>query len=89
VCRRGTILKTASEHADVHVLACGASQHGAVGERAPAHPRLFRHARVRQIVRGTRSLPFAQHQAGWSRLQLAYLSIGDEEARALMREVPE
>jgi integrase len=84
-----TILKTASEHADVRVLALRASQHGAVGEPAPAHPHLFRHARVRQIVRSTRSLPLAQRQAGWSRLQLAYLSIGDEEARALMREVPE
>jgi len=84
-----TILKTASEHADVRVLALRASQHGAVGEPAPAHPHLFRHARVRQIVRSTRSLPLAQRQAGWSRLQLTYLSIGDEEARALMREVPD
>jgi integrase len=84
-----TILKTASEHADVRVLALRASQHGAVGEPAPAHPHLFRHARVRQIVRSTRSLPLAQRQAGWSRLQLAYLSVGDEEARALMREVPD
>ena len=40
-------------------------------------------------VRSTRSLPLAQRQAGWSRLQLAYLSVGDEEARALMREVPD
>src|SRR6266700_1066570 len=83
-----TILKTASELADIRVLALRASHHGAVGEPAPAHPHLFRHARVRQIVRSTRSLPLAQRQAGWSRLQLAYLSIGDEEARALMREVP-
>ena len=84
-----TILKAASERADVRVLALRPSQHGAAGQPAPAHPHLFRHARVRQIVRSTRSLPLAQRQAGWSRLQLAYLSIGDEEARALMREVPD
>jgi len=48
---------------------------------------LFRHARVRQIVRQTKSLPLAQRQAGWSRLQPAYLSIGDQEARDLMRGV--
>ena len=84
-----TILKVASELADVRVLAMRASHHGAIGEPAPAHPHLFRHARVRQIVRTTRSLPLAQRQAGWSRLQLAYLTVGDEEARQLMQEVPE
>src|SRR6266849_7327878 len=84
-----TILKAASERADVRVLALRASQHGAIGEPAPAHPHLFRHARVRQIVRTTRNLPLAQRQAGWSRLQLAYLTIGDDEARQLMRQVPE
>jgi integrase len=84
-----TVLKTASERADVRVLALRSSHHGAVGEPAPAHPHLFRHARVRQIVRTTRNLPLAQRQAGWSRLQLAYLTIGDEEARVLMEEVPE
>jgi len=84
-----TILKAASERADVRVLALRASQHGAIGEPAPAHPHLFRHARVRQIVRSTRNLPLAQRQAGWSRLQMAYLSIGDDEARALMHQVPE
>jgi hypothetical protein len=70
-------------------LALRASQHGAVGEPAPVHPHLFRHARVRQIVRVTRSLPLAQRQAGWSRLQTAYLTVGDDEARRLMNEVPE
>ena len=84
-----TILKAASERADVRVLALRASHHGAVGEPAPAHPHLFRHARVRQILRATRSLPLAQRQAGWSRLQLAYLTLGDEEARRLMQDVPE
>ena len=84
-----TILKAASERADVRVLALRASHHGAVGEPAPAHPHLFRHARVRQIVRTTRNLPLAQRQAGWSRLQMAYLTVGDEEARQLMQEVPE
>ena len=57
----------------------------AIGEPAPVHPHLFRHARVRQIVRMTRSLPLAQRQAGWSRLQMAYLTVGDVEARQLMR----
>jgi len=47
----------------------------------------FRHARVRQIVRRTRSLALAQKQAGWSRLQMAYLTLGDDEARELMRRV--
>ncbi len=84
-----TILKAASELADVRVLAMRASHHGAIGEPAPAHPHLFRHARVRQIVRTTRNLPLAQRQAGWSRLQMAYLTVGDEEARQLMRDVPE
>ena len=84
-----TILKTASERANVRVLALRASHHGAVGEPAPAHPHLFRHARVRQIVRTTRNLPLAQRQAGWSRLQMAYLTIGDEEARHLMATIAE
>jgi hypothetical protein len=39
--------------------------------------------------RQTRNLPLAQKQAGWSRLQLAYLTIGDDEARELMRSVME
>jgi hypothetical protein len=84
-----TILKDASERADVRVLALRASRHGAAGEPAPAHPHLFRHARVRQIVRSTRNLPLAQRQAGWSRLQMAYLTVGDDEARQLMQQVPE
>jgi integrase len=84
-----TILKAASELADVRVLAMRASHHGAIGEPAPAHPHLFRHARVRQIVRTTRNLPLAQRQAGWSRLQMAYLTVGDDEARRLMHDVPE
>src|SRR5712691_6576957 len=57
-----TILKAASELADVRVFALRASHHGAIGEPAPAHPHLFRHARVRQIVRTTRNLPLAQRQ---------------------------
>jgi hypothetical protein len=84
-----TILKTASERADVRVLALRPSRFGDAGEPAPAHPHLFRHARVRQIVRTTRNLPLAQRQAGWTRLQMAYLNIGDEEARQLMRTVDE
>jgi len=83
------IVKEASERANVRVLALRASKHGPAGEAAPVHPHLFRHARVRQIVRTTRNLPLAQRQAGWTRLQMAYLSIGDEEARRLMRELTE
>jgi hypothetical protein len=59
------------------------------GGPAPVHPHLFRHARVRQPVHQTRSLPLAQKQAGWARLQLAYLTPGDDEARELMRRVAE
>jgi integrase len=83
------IVKQASERAEVRVLALRASRHGRAGEPAPVHPHLFRHARVRQIMRATRNLPLAQRQAGWSRLQMAYLTIGDDEARLLMRELTE
>jgi hypothetical protein len=44
---------------------------------------------VRQIVRATKSLPVAQRQAGSSRLQMAYLTVGDEEVRRAMRAVDE
>jgi integrase len=71
------IVRAASERADVRVLALRSSRFGKAGEPAPVHPHLFRHARVRQIVRATRSLPIAQKQAGWSRLQMAYLSVSD------------
>ena len=81
------VVKEASERADVRVLALRPSKHGRPGDPAPVHPHLFRHARVRQIVRQTKSLPLAQRQAGWSRLQPAYLTIGDDEARELMRGV--
>ena len=52
-----SIVREASERAGVQVLALRASQHGQRGEPAPIHPHLFRHARVRQIVRSTRNLP--------------------------------
>jgi integrase len=81
------LVKAASARAQVRVLALRASQAGAAGAPAPVHPHLFRHARVRQIVRQTKSLPLAQKQAGWSRLQMAYLTPGDDEARDLMRRV--
>lgn len=81
------IAKQASERADVRTLALRPSKHGPAGEAAPVHPHLFRHARVRQIVRSTHNLPLAQRQAGWSRLQLAYLTFGDDEARQLMHEL--
>jgi integrase/recombinase XerD len=90
--RRGQawlIVKQASERADVRVLALRPSKHGPAGEAAPVHPHLFRHARVRHIVRQTKSLPLAQKQAGWARLQPAYLSLGDEEARQMMRALTE
>jgi len=83
------IVKEASTRAGVQVLAMRPSQHGDAGEPAPVHPHLLRHARVRQLVRSTKSLPLAQKQAGWSRLQMAYLTIGDDEARELMRGVTE
>jgi integrase len=79
------IVKQASERANIRVLALRASKHGPASEAAPVHPHLFRHARVRQIVRQTKSMPLAQRQAGWTRLQPAYLSIGDVEAREMMR----
>ena len=87
--RAWQIVKAASELADVRVLALRASGHGRVGEPAPVHPHLFRHARVRQIVRHTKSLPLAQKQAGWARLHTEYLTLSDDEAHALMQGVPE
>jgi integrase len=83
------IVKEASERAHVRVLALRESKAGKAGAPAPVHPHLFRHARVRQIVRQTRSLPLAQQQAGWARLQLAYLTLGDDETREPMRRVEE
>jgi integrase len=81
------LVRAASERADVRVLALRTSRYGKAGEPAPVHPHLFRHARVRQIVRTTRSLPIAQKQAGWSRLQMAYLGVSDEEVRKAMQAV--
>src|SRR5919202_5989954 len=83
------VVRQASERAEVRVLALRGSKHGQAGEPAPVHPHLLRHARVRQIVRQTKSLPLAQKQAGWARVQPAYLSLGDEEARQLMRALVE
>jgi len=87
--RAWQIVKAASERADVRVLALRASGHGRVGEPAPIHPHLFRNARVRQIVRHTKSLALAQKQAGWARLHTEYLTLSDAEARQLMQDVPE
>jgi hypothetical protein len=42
---------------------------------------------LRQLVRETKSLPPAQRQVGWSRLQRASPTPGDEEARELMGRV--
>ena len=77
----GEIVRAASERADVRVLALREPRYGPGGEPAPVHPHLFRHARVRQLVRTTKNLPIVQKQAGWSRLQLAYLSVSDDEVR--------
>ena len=52
-----SIVREASERASVQVLALRASEHGQRGEPTPIHPHLFRHARVRQIVRTTRNFP--------------------------------
>ena len=87
--RAWQIVKAAPERAAIYVLALRAAGYGGVGEPAPVHPHLFRHARVRQIVRHTRSLPLAQKQAGWARLHVEYLTLSDEEANQLMRDVPE
>jgi integrase/recombinase XerD len=87
--RAWQIVKAASEQADVRVLALRTSARGRVGEPAPVHPHLFRHARVRQIVRHTKSLALAQKQAGWARLHTEYLTLSDDEARVLMDGVPE
>lgn len=81
------IVRTASERARVQVLALRPSRYGEAGAPAPVHPHLFRHARARQILRQTRSLPLAQKQLGWSRLHLTYLTLADEEARHLMETV--
>jgi integrase len=82
-------VRAASERANVRVLALRSSTYGKTGEPASVHPHLFRHARVRQMVRATKSLPIAQKQAGWSRLQMAYLSVSDDEVRTAMRDVTE
>jgi integrase len=87
--RAWQLVKSASERADVRVLALRSTSHGAVGEPAPVHPHLFGHARVRQIVRHTRSLALAQKQAGWARLHTEYLTLSDDEASRLMRDVPQ
>jgi integrase/recombinase XerD len=81
------IVRAAAEKANVRVLALRVSRYGPAGDPAPVHPHLFRHARVRQIVRTTKSLPIAQKQAGWSRLQMAYLSVSDDEVRRAMQAV--
>jgi hypothetical protein len=39
------------------------------------------------MVRTPTSLPIAQKQAGWSRLQMAYLSVTDDEVRLAMQAV--
>ncbi len=83
------VVKKASQRAGVNVLALRPSAAGDRGEPAPIHPHVLRHARARQQLRQTKNLSFVQRQLGWSRLQMAYLSVGDEEARELAKEVLE
>jgi integrase len=78
------VVKRASRRAGVLILAMRRSVDGARGEPAPVHPHIFRHARAREIVRRTRSLPLAQRQLGWQQLHLEYLKLADDETRQLM-----
>ncbi|MBV9596120.1 MAG: hypothetical protein JOZ87_04610 [Chloroflexi bacterium] len=87
--RAWQIVRCASQRAEVQVLALRPSGYGRRGEPAPVHPHLFRHARVRQIVRHTKSLALAQKQAGWARLHTEYLTLSDDEAHDLMQGLPE
>jgi hypothetical protein len=77
----------------VHLAAAHASLPGELLLRACEHDLrdddLFRHARVRQIVRPTKSLALAQGQAGWARLHTEYLTLGDDVATRLMLNVLE
>jgi len=84
-----TITKEASRRANVAALAMRSSKDGAAGDQAPIHPHLFRHSRVRQNLRTTKSLPLVQKQAGWATLQTTYLKPDDEEVRLAMLEVAE
>jgi integrase len=77
-------VKRASRRSGVLILAMRASVDGRRGEPAPAHPHIFRHARAREILRRTRSLPLAQRQLGWQQLHLEYLKLADDETRQLM-----
>jgi integrase len=83
------LVTAASARAGVEVLAVRAAPSHGKGDPAPVHPHLFRHARVRQTLRATRNLAIVQKQAGWSRLQMAYLTVGDDEVRAAMQDVAE
>jgi integrase len=84
------IVKAASLRAGVLVDAMRDSTYGPAGQLAPVHPHLFRHARVRQILKHTGgNLPLAMHTAGWSSLQTTYLRLTDAAAAELMEGVPE
>jgi len=87
--RAWSIVRCASERAGIQIEALRSSRYGPKGEPAPVHPHIFRHARVRQILRSTKDLRLAQKQAGWARLEVAYLSMSDAEAAALMNELDE
>jgi integrase len=81
------IVANASRRAGVFVPSVRARDRG---ELVPAWPHLFRHARVRQILKHSNgNLPLAMHTAGWSTLQVAYLRLTDSAAAELMEGVPE
>ena len=83
------LVKAASRRAGVLVLALRRSVDGSRGEPAPIHPHLFRHARARHILRTTKSLPLVKRHLGHSQRQMAYLTIGDLEAREMIGSMAE
>lgn len=83
------IVEDAGRRAGVTLAAVRDSASRRKGDPGPVYPHAFRHARVRQIMRSTRSLPLAQRQAGWTKLQTVYLTLSDQETREMMQQVPE
>jgi integrase len=61
------IVELAGRRAQVSRAAVRDSNTRHKGDPGPVYPHAFRHARVRQIMRTTRSLPLAQRQAGGPR----------------------
>ena len=82
------IVKEAADRANVRVLALRASKHGPPGQAAHPSASIPPRPRTPDRARYAKSPPCST-PAGWSRLRMAYLTIGDEEARLLMRELTE